>query len=119
MWMDLCTDKGHSHSLLSPSLKEINKEQDGGPCQLRHTSSWTYKVWREHRSSFITIPGCFCTFKSGASVVGCYAHIASVLWYGGCKWHQPATKSSQARDIQVYMGSLIDAAAEVWKSIKV
>ena len=34
------------------------------------------------------ITGLFCTSKSGARVVGCYAQIASVLWYLGFEQHQ-------------------------------
>ena len=82
----------------------------------RHTSSRTYKVWREHCSSFNPNTGWFCTFRRSARVVGCYARIASGLWYFGVKWYQPATKSSKAHDI--YMDSLTDAAVEVLKSMK-
>ena len=60
--------------------------------------------------------GWFCSFKPGARVVGCYAHIVSVLWYLGFEWLQPARESSMAHNL--YMDSLTDAAAEVWKSIK-
>ena len=33
--------------------------------------------------SFNPITGLFYMFKSGARVVGCYAHTALVLWYLG------------------------------------
>ena len=43
----------------------------------RHIKIMTYKGWIEHCSGFSAITGLDCTFKSGARVVGCYAHITS------------------------------------------
>ena len=96
----------------------VNKEQDGvlkAQIRSRHTSSKTYNLWIEHNISLNPITGWFCTCKSGARVVGCCAHIASVLWYLGFERHQPAPKATKAHD--KYMDSLSDAAAEVWDSI--
>ena len=96
----------------------VNKEQDGilkAQIRSRHTSSKTYNLWIEHNANLNPITGWFCTCKSGARVVGCCAHIASVLWYLGFERHQPASKYSKAND--KYMSSLSDAAAEVWDCI--
>ena len=96
----------------------MNKEQDGVlKAQIRssHTSSRTYKLWIEHSTSLNPITGWFCTCKSGDRVVGCCAHIASVLWYLGFERHQTATQTLKAHD--KYMDSLTDAAAEVCESI--
>lgn len=93
----------------------VNKEQDGvlkAQIRSRHTTSRTYNLWIEHNTGLNPITGWFCTCKSGARVVGCCAHIASVLWYLGFERHQPATKTSKTHD--KYMDSLTDAAAEVW-----
>ena len=58
-----------------------NKMVFSGPIRSRHTSSRTYNLWIEHSTSLNPINDWFCTCKSGTSVVGCCAHIASVLWY--------------------------------------
>lgn len=38
------------------------------------------------------IAGYYCTCKSGARILGCCAHITSVLWYLGYARHQQAIK---------------------------
>ena len=96
----------------------VNKEQDGGlkaQIRSRHTCSRTYNLWIEHSTSLNPITGWFCTCKSGARVVGCCAHITSVLWYLGFEQHQTATQIPKAHI--KHMDSLKDAAAEVWESI--
>lgn len=93
----------------------VNKEEDGvlkAQIRSRHTTSRTYNLWIEHSTGLNPITGWFCTCKSGARVVGCCAHIASVLWYLGFERHNPARKTSKTHD--KYMDSLTDAAAEVW-----
>ena len=80
----------------------VNREQDGflkSQIRSRHTSSKAYNLWIEHSTSSNPTTGWFCTCKSVARVVGCYAHIASVLWYLGFEWHQPPTKNFKAHDI--------------------
>ena len=98
----------------------VNKEQDGvlkAKIRSRHTSSRTYDLWIEHSTSLNPITGWFCTCKSGARVVGCCAHIASVLWYLGFKRHQAATQTPKVH--VKYMDSLKDAPAEVWEYISI
>ena len=53
----------------------------------RHTSSKVYNLWIETNAGPNPIIGWFCQCKSGARVVGCCAHIASVLWYLGYSRH--------------------------------
>ena len=91
----------------------INKEQGVLKSQIRsrHTSSKTYNLWIDYSTGLSPITW-FCTCKSGARVVGCSAHIASVLWYLGFERHQPATKRPKIHN--KYMDFLSDAAAEVW-----
>lgn len=38
----------------------------------------------------------YCTCRSGARTLGCYAHIASVLWFLGYARHQPRVKYPNA-----------------------
>ena len=65
-----------------------NKEEDGViKAQIR--SRHTYNLWIEHNSGINPITGWYCTCRSGARVVGCCAHIASVIWYLGFERHQP------------------------------
>ena len=63
----------------------VNKGQGVLNAQIRsrQSSSKTYNLWIEHNISFNPITGWFCTCKSGDRVVGCCAHIESVLWYLG------------------------------------
>jgi len=49
--------------------------------QSRHSSSKIYNLWIETTFGPNPIVGWYCQCKSGARVVGCCAHIASVLWY--------------------------------------
>lgn len=93
----------------------VNKEQEGvlkSQIRSRHTSSKTYNLWIEYSTGLSPITGWFCTCKSGARVVGCCAHIASVLWFLGFERHQPAKQRSKIHN--KYMDFLSDAAAEVW-----
>lgn len=51
----------------------------------RHTSQTIYNTWIKFDKNNETDPinGWYCTCKSGARVVGCCAHVASVLWFLG------------------------------------
>ncbi|XP_033763920.1 uncharacterized protein LOC117345083 [Pecten maximus] len=68
--------------------------------QSRHCSGVLHSLWI--RYDVFTILGWYCTCKVGARVVGCCAHIASVLWYLGIIRHQdtiePSTKVSSVLD---------------------
>lgn len=56
--------------------------------QSRHTTSKQYHLWIQYESdSFDPIRGWYCLCKNGARVVGCCAHIASVLWCLGYYRH--------------------------------
>ncbi|CAH2092630.1 unnamed protein product [Euphydryas editha] len=47
--------------------------------QSRHTASKIYSLWIQYNST--TVLNWYCQCKVGARVVGCCAHIASVIWY--------------------------------------
>jgi len=50
--------------------------------QSRHTSSKQYQLWiRYEKDGFDPIKDWYCQCKTGAQTVGCYAHIAFILWY--------------------------------------
>lgn len=49
----------------------------------RHKSSKTYNIWIKTRPRHNTNIEWYCQCKVGARVVGCCAHVASVLWYLG------------------------------------
>ena len=57
--------------------------------QSRHTNSCQHSVWIEYNSldGENPIDGWYCTCKNGARVVGCCAHIASIIWYLGLDRH--------------------------------
>ena len=54
--------------------------------QSRHTQSTLHTVWVKYSaqsSDGEKINGWYCTCKVGARVVGCCAHVASIIWYLG------------------------------------
>lgn len=53
----------------------------------RHTLSKVYNVWVEFSLGLVPVTGWYCQCKTGARVVGCSAHVASVLWYMGFERH--------------------------------
>ena len=87
----------------------INKEQEGvlkSQIRSRHTSSKTYNLWIEYSTGLSPITGWFCTCKSGVRVVGCCAHIASVLWYLGFERHQSAKKGPKIHNTWIFFQML-------------
>ena len=57
-----------------------------GLIQSRHVSKKKYHVWIKYHESGIV--SWYCKCKAGARVIGCCAHIASILWYLGLARHQ-------------------------------
>lgn len=53
--------------------------------QSRHSRSSQRTLWIEFSDK---ITGWYCTCKVGARVIGCCAHVASVLWYLGYDRHE-------------------------------
>ena len=53
--------------------------------QSRHTQATLHTVWVRYSSSDDSekIGGWYCTCKVGTRVVGCCAHVASIIWYLG------------------------------------
>ncbi|XP_041379414.1 uncharacterized protein LOC121392119 [Gigantopelta aegis] len=71
--------------------------------QSRHTSSAAHTLWIEYGDTPCKpVIGWYCTCKVGARVVGCCAHVASVLWYLGL-WR------NQDKNITETKYSLLDA----------
>ena len=69
----------------------VHKEEAGilkAKIQSRHTSAGSYNLWIEYGPGLEPIKGCFCKCKSDSRIVGCYAHIASVMWFLGFYRHQ-------------------------------
>ncbi|CAG2251516.1 unnamed protein product [Mytilus edulis] len=63
--------------------------------QSRHSSSRCYHLWLEYDENDVS--GWYCTCKVGSRMVGCCAHIASVVWYLGYqKWNIEAAQSVNA-----------------------
>ena len=54
----------------------------------RHTLAGSYNLWIEYGPGLDPIKGWFCKCKSGSRIVGCCAHIASVMWFLGFYRHQ-------------------------------
>ncbi|VDI15415.1 Hypothetical predicted protein [Mytilus galloprovincialis] len=63
--------------------------------QSRHSSSRCYHVWLKYNENDVC--GWYCTCKVGSRMVGCCAHIASVVWHLGYqKWIIEAAQSVNA-----------------------
>jgi len=61
----------------------------------RYTKNKTHQIWIKYNSELEGcqgITGYYCTCKTGARVVGCCSHIASVIWYLGYGRHEPGLK---------------------------
>ncbi|XP_033727707.1 uncharacterized protein LOC117317034 [Pecten maximus] len=57
--------------------------------QSRHSKNAVHTLWIQYTTDTGNIRGWYCTCKVGARVVGCCAHVASVLWFLGWKRHLP------------------------------
>ena len=57
-----------------------------GLIQSRHISRKKYQVWIKYSES--GMDAWYCKCKAGARVIGCCAHIASIMWYLGLARHQ-------------------------------
>ena len=69
----------------------IHEEDDGilkTKIRSRLTAAASYNLWIEYGPGLEPIKGWYCKFESGSKVVGCCAHIASVLWFLGYFRHQ-------------------------------
>ena len=75
--------------------------------QSRHTSSKVYTLWLQYHTAGVN--GWYCQCKVGARVVGCCAHIASVVWY--LAYHR--FQETRAKKYSATFGThLLDAATE-------
>ncbi|VDI64645.1 Hypothetical predicted protein [Mytilus galloprovincialis] len=66
--------------------------------QSRHSKSTIHTLWIDYNAgSSVQKPvnGWYCTCKVGARMVGCCAHVASVLWYLGLERHMKSLKPSR------------------------
>ncbi|XP_076081629.1 uncharacterized protein LOC143052466 [Mytilus galloprovincialis] len=72
--------------------------------QSRHSNKLSHTVFTSY-SDEGDIEGWYCTCKSGARVVGCCAHVASVLWYLG--YQRLEQQSGSRRDFKT---SVLDAS---------
>lgn len=79
----------------------------------RHTSSKNYNIWIKTDRSNVAHIQWYCQCKVGARVVGCCAHVASVLWFLAYWRHN---SNEVKRPSLEYGHKLQDAAAEGWSS---
>lgn len=78
--------------------------------QSRHTSSKVYNLWIEYSQGINPIISWYCQCKVGARIVGCCAHVASVIWYLGYSRH---SERLQERPSQSYAHYIQDAAENI------
>ena len=78
-------DDGNYELMVCKVSNEIIKVK----MQSRHTNSSTHTLWIHYITNAPKpIKGWYCTCKAGARVVGCCAHISSVLWYLSNERHE-------------------------------
>lgn len=82
----------------------------GAKIQSRHVSAKKYQCWIHHREGAIL--SWYCKCKAGSRVVGCCAHITSVLWYLAYARH----KSTPVKGVRNWADHLDDAARVVDES---
>lgn len=84
--------KAYSHELLKEDgAYDILRAEDvqniiGAKIQSRHVSTKKYQCWVHHGEGAIL--SWYCKCKARSRVVGCCAHITSVLWYLAYARHQ-------------------------------
>lgn len=76
--------------------------------QSRHTSSKVYNLWIQFNVGINPVDGWYCQCK--ARVVGCCAHVASVLWYLGYARHNPISTHKPSQDFE----NFVLAASSCW-----
>ncbi|CAF3381748.1 unnamed protein product [Rotaria socialis] len=88
------------------SVKITNQRSDllRAQVQSRHKANVKYDVYIQYDSKNIT--GWYCTCPNGSRVVGCCAHIASIIYYLSFGRYNP--KELQPRS-SIYYTSIIDA----------
>lgn len=71
-------------------LEKNNSDILQAKIQSRHVSSKSYYLWIQYDSADTEDPVTlwYCQCRSGARLVGCCAHVSSVLWYIGIKRHE-------------------------------
>lgn len=60
-------------------------------------------MWIQINAGPNPIGGWYCQCKTGARVVGCCAHIASVLWYLGYVGHNAMCNYRPSQDYENYV----------------
>ena len=78
--------------------------------QSRHISAKRYFIWiqyTDNENDIDPVKSWYCQCKAGEGVVGCCAHVSSVVWYLGLARHleQPLPKKHDMKQ------SLINAGA--------
>ena len=79
------TDEHLKDGQYSISVQQNSPNVLHGLIQSRHISRKKYHVWIKYSES--EIEAWFCKCKAGARVIGCCAHIATILWYLGLARH--------------------------------
>ena len=83
----------HRHDLLRAKI------------QSRHKNNVAYDVWVQYSSNIVL--GWYCTCPAGARVVGCCAHVASIVWYlSFARFHPEQLK----QECSSFLNSFADAA---------
>lgn len=73
--------------------------------QSRHKNNTAYDVWIQYSPDAIL--GWYCTCPAGARVVGCCAHVASIIWYLSFARFHPEQLTQESSD---FLNSCADAA---------
>ncbi|KAK3097763.1 hypothetical protein FSP39_012967 [Pinctada imbricata] len=85
-------------------IDNVNDDLLSAKIQSRHTSAKQYQCWIGYFDG--AVQSWYCKCKSGSRVVGCCAHIASVIWYMSYARHLPdSTKGVRDRGVGIFDAS--------------
>jgi hypothetical protein len=111
------TDEGHYDVMLCmdfPGLLHVK-------IQSRHSRNKTHSLWIQYKPNddMDPIKGWYCTCKVGARVVGCCAHVSSVIWFLGCKrWENDDLTKRKSLTSHLKDASFIPECANDGESIE-
>jgi hypothetical protein len=81
--------------------------------QSRHTQSKSYNLWIGYDDTEVT--GWYCQCRSGARIIGCCAHTASVLWYLGYQRHLNELFDGPADGLERHLHDASDLPDSDWE----
>ena len=71
-------------------------------------------MWVEYTKGMNPITGWYCWCKSGASTLGCCAHVASVIWY--LRQYRNEIENSETKPNKIHIVNVKHASVDTWST---